>query len=338
MRQIWIPRVGPPKVLEVREAPDPVPGPGQVRLRVRFSGVNFADLLARTGLYPDAPKLPAVVGYEVSGEIDQIGAGVHDLAVGDRAFAMPKFGGYSDVVCVPEGQAIRMPAKMSFEEAAALPVVYLTAYHMMLFIGPLRPRSKVLIHSAAGGVGVAAIQIARSRECEIFGAASPSKHAFLRELGVAHPIDSSGDVGEQVRAILGPEGGLDLVLDAVGGRSFKQGYQLLGPTGRLAMFGMSSVQPGQKRSLLSAVTAVLSSPAFRPLPLMSDNKTVSGVNMGHLFHRLDILRPQFLDLVAMYERGEIRPRVDKIFPFAQAAAAHQWLHDRKAKGKVLLQP
>src|SRR5580658_3577385 len=135
MRQIWIPRVGPPEVLEVREAPDPSPGPGEVRIRVAASGINFADLMARMGLYPDAPKLPAVVGYEVSGTIDAIGSGVTTLAVGDRVLGMPKFGGYTDVLVVAVAQAFKMPAKMTFEQGAALPVVYVTAYNMMLFNG-----------------------------------------------------------------------------------------------------------------------------------------------------------------------------------------------------------
>jgi len=338
MRQIWIPRIGVPEVLEVREAPDPVAQAGQVRIRVRFAGVNFADLMARQGLYLDAPKLPCVVGYEVSGEIDQVGAGVTELSVGDRVLAMPKFGGYSDVVCVPATQAFLLPSIMSFEEAAALPVVYLTAHHMLHFIGNLRPGNKLLIHSAAGGVGVAAIQLARAAKCEIFGTASPGKHDFLRQLGVQHPIDSSGDVAAQVRAILGQPSGLDVVLDAVGGSSFRDGYELLGPTGRLVMFGMSNVAPGKKRSIFTALSTVLKAPKFKPIPLMNDNKTVSGVNMGHLFDRTDLLRPQIAALLAMYERGEIKPMVDQVFPFAEAAKAHHWLHDRKAKGKVLLTP
>lgn len=148
MRQIWITRAGPPEVLVVKEAPDPEAKKGEVRVRVRASGINFADLMARVGLYPDAPKIPCVVGYEVSGTIDEIGEGVTGFEKGERVLAMCKFGGYSDVVVLPALQLIKMPAKMSFEEGAALPVVYLTAYNMMLFNGYLRPKSSVLVHSA----------------------------------------------------------------------------------------------------------------------------------------------------------------------------------------------
>jgi synaptic vesicle membrane protein VAT-1 len=153
MRQIWITKAGAPEVLQVREAPDPDAGPGQVRIRVEAAGINFADLMARVGLYPDAPPLPCVVGYEVSGTVDQLGEGTSGFALGDRVFAMPRFGGYTDTLVIRAEQVFKVPEAMSFQEAAAFPVVYLTAYDMMLFTGNLRPRSRVLIHSAAGGVG-----------------------------------------------------------------------------------------------------------------------------------------------------------------------------------------
>ena len=337
MRQIWISRQGPPEVLQVREAPDPDAGPGQVRIRVHAAGINFADLMARVGLYPDAPKIPCVVGYEVSGTIDQLGEGVTGYRLGERVMGMPMFGGYTDTIALPTEQVYRIPEKMSLEEAAAMPVVYLTAYNMMLFNGTLRPGSSVLIHSAAGGVGLAAIQIAKTRGCTIFGTASPSKHDFLRSQGVEHPIDSRGDYAAAVRGVVGDRG-IDLVLDPVGGKSWSIGYDLLGPCGRLVAFGLSSATSGTRRNLLHAAAQVLQIKKLSPMKLMGDNKTVSGTNMAHLFHRLDLLAPQFEALLAMYEAGQIKPRVDRTFRFAEAAAAHQYLHDRGAIGKVLLVP
>jgi synaptic vesicle membrane protein VAT-1 len=334
MKQIWITRAGPPEVLEVREAPDPSPGKGEVRIRVRAAGINFADLMARIGLYPDAPKIPCVVGYEVSGTIDAVGEGVTGYRAGDRVFGMPHFGGYSDTVVIDQQQAFHMPAAMTFEEAAALPVVYLTAHHMMLFTGNLRRRSRVLIHSAAGGVGLAAIQIAKTRECEIFGVASESKHAFLREQGCQHPIANEG-WPEAVRALTNA---VDLVLDPVGGESLRKGYDLLAPAGRIVSYGLSSAASGKKRNIVHALSQVIRMRSYNPRKLMDDNKTVSGTNMGHLFGELPMLREQFEALIAMYEAGEIKPHVDRTFPFSEAAAAHHWLHDRKAKGKVLLTP
>src|SRR5262249_10556181 len=153
----FIPRFGAPEVLELRESPDPAPGKGELRIRVRAAGVNFADLMGRMGLYPDAPPLPFVPGYEVAGTVDALGEGVSERAIGDRVIGMPRFGGYTDVLVVPVDQTAPMPEAMSFEEGAGLPVVYLTAHHAMLFTGNLREGSTVLIYSAAGGVGLAAI-------------------------------------------------------------------------------------------------------------------------------------------------------------------------------------
>ena len=337
MRQIWITKAGPPEVLAVREAPDPEPGDGEVRIRVRAAGINFADLMARVGLYPDAPKLPCVVGYEVSGVIDAAGKGVTRVAVGDRVFGMPRFGGYTDTLVVKEAQAFKMPDAMSFEEAAALPVVYLTAHHMMLFTGNLRPRSKVLIHSAAGGVGLAAIQLAKMRDCEIFGIASKSKHAFLLEQGCQHPIDNDADYVAEIRALT--EGrGVDLVLDPVGGKSWTEGYELLAPAGRLVAFGLSAAASGKTRSLFHALGQVIQVKKWSPMKLMDDNKQVQGVNMGHLFGEIGMLVEQFESLIGMFEAGQIKPHVDRTFKFSEAAAAHHHIHDRKAKGKVLLVP
>ncbi|MEZ4293457.1 MAG: zinc-binding dehydrogenase [Polyangiaceae bacterium] len=335
MRQVWITRAGAPEVLAVREAADPEPAKGEVRVRARRSGINFADLMARVGLYPDAPPIPCVVGYEVSGQVDRVGAGVKAFKEGDRVMAMPRFGGYSDTVVVPEAQAFPMPEKMTFDEGAAIPVVYLTAYTMMMFTGNLRPRSKVLIHSAAGGVGLAAIDLARTRDCEIFGLASPGKHDFLRQKGVHHVFANEDDWPSRIREIT--KGlGLDLVLDPVGGKSWRIGYDLLGPCGRLVAFGLSAAASGKTRSLLHALTQVLQIPKFHPRDLMNDNRSVTGVNMGHMFDRIDLLTPQMVDLLALYEKGQIAPHVSRVFPAAEAPAAHHFIHDRKAVGKVLL--
>ena len=337
MRRIYITKAGPPEVLQVREEPDPEPKPGEVRIAVKAAGINFADLMARVGLYPDAPKLPCVVGYEVSGVIDRVGDGVTGLAIGDRVFGMPRFGGYTDTIALSRDQVFKMPSAMTFEEAAALPVVYLTAYCMMLFTGALREGARVLIHSAAGGVGLAAIELAKTRHCEIIGLASKGKHDFIRARGCHHPIDAQGDYVSEVRKIVGDRG-VDLVLDPVGGKSWSEGYELLGPCGRLVCFGLSAAASGKKRSLFHAAMQVMKVKKWSPMKLMDDNKSITGVNMGHLFDRIDLLKPQFEALLAMYEAGSIKPHVDRTFKFDEAPAAHHYIHDRKAMGKVLLVP
>src|SRR5262245_58962604 len=189
MRQVWITRTGGPEVLQVREAPDPEPGQGEVRIRVKASGVNFADTMARVGLYPDAPKPPCVVGYEVSGVVDKLGPGADGPAPGTRVVAPTRFTGYSDTVVVPSIQASPLPDALSFEKAAAITVNYLTAYLMLVRLGNLQKGDTVLVHAVAGGVGQAALQICRHRGATVIGTASPSKHERLKSLGVAHCID-----------------------------------------------------------------------------------------------------------------------------------------------------
>lgn len=336
MRQVFIPRIGGPDVLEVRQAPDPDPGPGQVRVRVAAAGVNFADVMARMGLYPDAPRLPAVVGYEVSGRVDAIGAGVIDVAPGARVLALTRFGGYSDVVCVPAAQVLPIPASLSDEKAAAIPVNYLTAWIMLVRLGNVQPGEKVLVHAAAGGVGVAALQLCRWRGAQVIGTASPGKHERLRQLGAAECIDyTTKDFQAEVRRLTGGRG-VDVVLDAVGGRSFAKSYQSLAPLGRLFMFGVSSFAPGQKRSLLAALRGFFALPRFAPVPLMNENRGVFGVNMGHLWDRADELRDMLEQILALVAAGTLDPMVDKTFPFERAGEAHAYLQERKNFGKVLL--
>ena len=223
MRQIWITKFGPPEVLAVKQAPDPEPKPGEVRIRVEASGVNFADIVGRVGLYPDLPPVPVVPGYEVSGHIDAIGADVDTSWIGRDVLAMTRFGGYTDVICVPLQQIFGRPPGMSALEAAALPVNYFTAWQLVVVMGGLKPGETVLVHSAGGGVGIAATQIAKHVGATVIGTASASKHAELRALGVDHLIDYRTEDFE-VRARQITQGrGVELILDAIGGELAQKG-------------------------------------------------------------------------------------------------------------------
>src|SRR3954464_9757093 len=194
MRAVVITRHGDPSVLQVQERPDPgAPAPGRVRVAVRAAGVNFADTLARVGLYEDAPKPPCVVGYEVAGTIDAVGAGVDPGRVGERVMAGSRLGGYAEVVEVAAADAIPLPSALTFEQGAAIPVNYATAWAALHGYGSLRTRERVLIHAAAGGVGIAAIQLAKAAGAEVHGTASPGKHKRLAELGVDRAIDYRRD-------------------------------------------------------------------------------------------------------------------------------------------------
>ena len=223
MRQIWITRTGAPEVLAVKEAPDPQPKAGEVRVRVEASGINFADILGRMGLYPDLPPIPVVPGYEVSGRVDAVGPGVEGDWTGRDVIAMTRFGGYADTVCVPVNQVFARPAGMSALEGAAVPVNYFTAWQLVVVMGGLKRNETVLVHSAGGGVGIAATQIAKHLGAQVIGTASASKHAQLRTLGVDHLIDyRTEDFETRTREITSGRG-VELILDAVGGEFVEEG-------------------------------------------------------------------------------------------------------------------
>lgn len=341
MRQVVIARHGGPEVLRMEEVSDPLPGAGEVRIRVRASGVSFADVLARMGLYPDAPPPPCVVGYEVSGEIDAVGEGTNDLEVGDRVLALTRFGGYADTVVVPWQQAIHLPSGKDFVEAAALPVNFLTASLILDRLASVRAGDKVLIHGAAGGVGVAALQLAKALGAETFGTASASKHESLREMGLDHAIDyRSYDFEEELRKLTGGKG-VDVILDPIGGSNARKSYRSLAPMGRLFLLGIASTigsSKSKRRSLVSAAKAVVETPIFYPIKLMNENKGVFGVNLGHLWDEGEKIRNLFQELVQRWASGELQPRIDSTWPLEEAGKAHDRLQERKNFGKTILLP
>jgi len=318
----------------VREAPDPPVTPGAVRIRVHYAGINFSDLLARQGLYPDAPKPPCVIGYEVAGIVDAVADGVGTPRVGERVIAMTPFGGQSELVVVAAGAVFPLPEAWSFEVGAAFPVVYLTAHHLLVRVAAARPGESVLVHSAAGGVGLAVAELARILDLRVLGLASSGKHDVLRSYGV-EPLDGRDPQWPDAVRRLAPDG-VDIVLDPVGGQSWRQGYALLAPLGRLVCFGASEVSVGLRRNMLRVLWKALRWPRFAPLRLMSDNRTVAGVNLGHLWTAEQVIRPQVEALLRYAREGRLRPRVDRVFPLAEAAAAHRYMHERRNVGKVVL--
>jgi NADPH:quinone reductase-like Zn-dependent oxidoreductase len=344
MRAVVIPSYGPPEVLEVRELPDPSVGPGEVRIAVRAAGINFADTMARVGLYPDAPKLPCVVGYEVAGEVESVGEGVDGHKLGDRVVAGTRFNGHAELVTVPADQVLPLPKKLSFEEGAAFPVNYGTAYAALVIMGGLKAGERVLIHAAAGGVGISATQIAKGIGAEIFGTASPSKHDAIREQGVDHPIDYRNlDFEEEIRRITGGEG-IDVAMDALGPTSFRKDYRLLRSGGRLIMFGASELQTGSgKRNLPTALRAmarmpVATMPWWKSVGVMNENKGVFGLNMLSWWDREGSLDRVTEPLMAGLEKGDLKPIVAEAFPFDRAADAHRFIEERRNVGKVVLAP
>lgn len=348
MRAMVVRRYGPPEVFESQEVPDPQPKAGEVLIRVKAIGVNFADLLQRMGIYPGVPKPPFIPGFEVAGVVEKVADGgktvagtvaggeVEPLRPGDAVAAFTQFNAYAGWAAVPAATAYRLPAGMPFEDGAALPVNYLTAHHSMFTMGNLQPGDRILVHGAAGGVGIAAIQLAKAHGLVTFGTAGPAKQEYLRKIGVDHAIDyTKGNFVQAVRKFA-PDG-IEMVMDPIGGKSFAQSQACLGPTGRLVVYGFSAAAgPDGKRNWLRGLKALLATPKFHPLKMMSQNLAVIGVNLGGMQARVPLMRSELDELFRMYGAGKIKPVIGKTFPLADAAAAHRYIHDRKNIGKVIL--
>eukprot|EP00002_Diphylleia_rotans_P032343 TRINITY_DN6785_c0_g1_i1.p1 TRINITY_DN6785_c0_g1~~TRINITY_DN6785_c0_g1_i1.p1 ORF type:complete len:348 (-),score=83.60 TRINITY_DN6785_c0_g1_i1:140-1183(-) len=339
MKAIVITAAGGYDVLQVQEFPDPQPSAGEIRIKVQAAGLNFAEVMARQGTYPDAPPTPSIVGYEASGIVDKVGENVSSFKEGDRVLVMKKFGCHAEMVVVPENQAFHMPESMSFEEAAALPVVYLTAYHSIFRVGNLRPRESILVHAAAGGVGTAAIQLARTiPNVKIFGTASASKHDTIKKEGCDYPIDyHTQDFASEVMRIT--EGkGVNLILDAQGGESLAKGYEILRKPGRLVFFGLAAAISGETRSLVSLALGWWKTPSFSAFRLINENRSVAGVNMAHFFDEVEYMQEEIQDILRLYNEGAVRPIIDSKFAFSEAKEGHRRIIERKNVGKVLLVP
>ena len=331
MRSVVITRHGPPEVLQVQERPEPVAEAGELLIDVRAAGINFADVMARLGLYPDAPKPPCVVGYEVAGTVAATGDGVQGIAVGDRVAAPVRFGGYSERVTASAAGAFALPDQISFEQGAAIPVNYSTAWEAIVRAGNVQPGERVLIHSAGGGVGIAATQLAKQAGAEVWGTASSGKHEAIRGFGVDHPVDYRS---------AGWERGLpkfDLVMDAIGGASFRRSYNLLRAGGRLVCFGASALVAGERRNVLAAARTAVQMPWFSIIRQMSSSRSVIGLNVLTLWdeHGSDRWSGPLTELLG---EGTIQPVVAESFPFDQAPAAHEFIAERRNVGKVVLAP
>jgi NADPH:quinone reductase-like Zn-dependent oxidoreductase len=333
VRAVQIPRYGDPSVLRVIEGSDPVAAPGQVVVDVAACGVNFADTMARVGLYADAPKPPMVVGYEVAGTISAVGSGIDASRIGERVMAGTMFGGYASAVAVSAADAVPLADRLSFEQGAAIPVNYATAWAGLIGYGSLRPGEKVLIQAAAGGVGIAATQIAKRFGAEVWGTASPGKHEAIRANGVDHAVDYRKDGWWEG---LPP---FDLIMDAIGGRQFRRSYRMLRAGGRLVAFGASSVSQGEKRNYAKVLPEAL--PMLRGFNLidqMQESKAVIGLNMLTLWKDRGSLAPWTEPLAELIDDGTVQPVVSDAIPFDRAAEAHRIIAERRNVGKVVLIP
>ena len=339
-RAILIERHGPPEVLCERDAPLNDLGPECLHLRVRAAGVNFADLLQRVGLYGTTPPLPYAPGFEVAVEVVAVGSAVSDWRPGERAVALLRHGGYAREVVVHRRQAFRYPEALTPVQAAAVPVVFLTAWVALFEAARARAGETALILGAGGGVGTAAVQLATRRGLRAIGTAgSERKRTFVtRELGAAACFDSRGGWEAEVRRFAG-ERAVDVALDSVGGSATRSCRRLLAPLGRLVFYGLSEALPGDRRSWPRAALAFLRTSWIHPRSLIEPNLGVFGVHLLHLGERAAVLRPAADEIFRMIAAGEVRPIVDRTFPLTRdgAVAAHRWLHERRNLGKVVLE-
>lgn len=335
MRAVLLRRPGPPSNLRVEEIPDPVAKPGEVLLSVRAAGVNFADVLARQGLYPDAPRRPFIPGFESSGEVLALGEGVNGFQVGQRVLAFHTSGGYAEKVAAPVGNVLAIPDSLGAQTAVVLPLNYGTAYVALYRTGPLEPGMRVFLHAAAGGVGLAVVDLARRAGLEVVGAASSHfKRERLQAEGVKHVVDSRrARVDRVAKALYGKDGGFDIVIDSVGGRSIAEGIRALKPGGRLVSCGVARLSRG---GILGALRLFLTTPRINPLLMLRSSRGFYGLNLAPLLRDQANARRILEELLRLTASGEIHPEPGRVMPLAEAGAAHQLLERRINVGKIVL--
>lgn len=323
-------RYGPPEVLRLEELPDPQPGPGQALVRVRAIGLNFADCMARAGVYPNTPKPPFVPGMEVAGEVAALGEGVTEPAVGTAVAAVPIFGGHAEYVVVKASHLRPLPSGLSFVEGASLVVTGLTADHALFTVGRLRPGERVAILAAAGGVGTLAVQMAVRAGAHVLGvASSQAKRELVRQLG-AQEVVSYEAYSRALRS------GVDVVLDSVAGGLFRPGWHALRPDGRYVLFGLASAVGPRRIRYVKAAVELLRMGVVIPSVLVQSCKTLAGFNLSLVPHLAPHLVHRYQVLCGKVQDGELKPIIGRVFPYAELPSAHAFLQGRGSFGKVVV--
>jgi NADPH:quinone reductase-like Zn-dependent oxidoreductase len=336
MKQIVISKYGSPEVLQVRNIEKPTPKADEILIKNHFSGVNFSEVMARMKLYPGAPKPPCTIGGECCGVIEAIGDNINGFSIGQRVMAFSRFQSYASHVCTPVSMVMPLPDKFSLEQGAAFPVVYITAYQMLFDLGNLRAGDTVLIHGAGGGVGTAAIQIAKSLDVKIIGTASKWKHPRLKEMGVDCCIDYQYEnVVEKVKSFTN-NNGVDIIIDPVGAKNWKMSYECLGIMGKLIIFGDQDLVSGFKLNPFTAIKELWSMPKYKPMSLMSSNKSIMGYHLGRMQGAEEKIARSVVALNKLAKNGYILPIIDKIFPYSDTPSAHRYMQERKNFGKILI--
>jgi synaptic vesicle membrane protein VAT-1 len=341
MRKIVIHKPGGVARLLLEDAPDPVPQPHEVCVAVRAIGVNFADLVVRLGLYKSAREFvgwPVTPGFELAGTVEAVGRDVTKYKPGDRVLGVTRFGGYATRICLPEAQVLPIPRGVSMTEAATFPVAFLTAWYSAMELCRLRPKYRVLVHSAAGGVGGALVQLAKRAGAEVVAVVSaPHKVEVARAHGADVVIDKSKEALWPAAERAAPSG-FHAVFDANGTETLRKSYQHLAPTGRLIVYGFHSMlgRGSDRLNVFKLLVDWLRLPRFNPIEMTDQNRGVLAFNLSYLFDEIGMFHEAMGDLVDSLERGELRCLSVTEVPFSEVQRAHEMLHRGDTVGKIAL--
>ena len=338
MKAIPIRRASDADSLKIEEWPAPKPAPFEVLIQVKAFGLNFADIVARKGQYNDAPKFPFVPGYEVAGVVAEVGSGVKDFQAGDEVLALTNFFGYAELAVADERAVVKKPKSMGFADAASIPVNFLTAYHSLFETGTLLKNAKVLIHAGAGGVGLAAIQMAKNHGCTVFATAgSEKKLDLLREYEVDFPINyQSSDFEREVLRLTGGQK-IDVVLDSVGGAYFKKDLNIVKPHGRVVGFGAAALSDRNIFSLPTLIPQVISMVTLSMIDLMLNSKGFYGVNMLRVAkENPELLNYELVRVMEMFADKKLKTVISRQMSWKQIGEAHHLLESRASTGKIVL--
>lgn len=337
MRAAVVTKFGGPDVLQIQEVPIPRPKENQILVRVRAIGLNFADIMGRFGVYPLTPSPPFILGLEFSGDVVAVGKAVNSFRGGERVMGYSRHGSHAEYVAVNENLAVELPASVSYEEGAATLVTFLTAYHGLVRLANIRKDEKLLIHAAAGGVGIATIQLAKHLGVEIFGTASTEeKLALARSHGAHHTINYlDQDFAAAIREATGGYG-VDVVMDSVGGETFRKSWKLLAQMGRYVLYGVSAVTGKGALSKVKAATAFAHMRPIFPPHLMGINKGIFGFNLGTLVGKEAYMKEATREVLSLLEIGVLKPLIGSVYPFEEIVEAHRALQMRETVGKVIV--
>ena len=336
MKSVILTKYGAPEVLKVKKLENIQPKSNEVRVKVHYAGINFAEIMARMKLYPGGPKPGSVLGGEVSGIIDKIGEGVEGLNIGEKVMGLSLNGSYSSQVCIDSDSVIKLPNNFQLDEAAAFPVVYITAYMMMFDLGNLQDGDTFLIHGAGGGVGTAAIQLAKTKNIKIIGTSSSWKHEKLGEMGVDKCIDYTIDDTEKEIMNFTNGKGVDLIIDPIGAKNWKSSYKVLAKMGKLIIYGDQNLVKGDKLKPFVAMKEMYSMPKYKPMDLMANNKSVMGYHLGRFQGHEWKVQRSINNLIKLVNDNDFHPIIDSKFSYKDVPKAHRHIQDRKNFGKVLI--